>query len=360
MSFIAKNPISAAQITSSPPTPTKGTRGIFAKEDGWYEIDDKGEITKLGSGSGGTDNLPIKDMSGQTVIPFKDSEPIIAEEGSVVLLDTRDRVYSDDNTLEGTDAIESGNIATGEWSLSMGSKTTATAKNATAMGKETIASGTYSTAMGYKTVASNSMSTSMGRSTEASGKYSVAMGILTQAIGEGSIAEGSNTVSSGMYSHSEGQNTEAIGQASHSEGSYSKATAIASHAEGRSNEANAEGAHAEGRYNKANGMGSHVEGYKTIATCDYQHVQGKHNIEDTENKYAHIVGNGTHTSKRSNAHTLDWAGNAWFAGNVTVGKNTTDNDNDLALVTKGYLMSYINEAISKALSEFVNVAEVGQ
>lgn len=31
--------------------------------------------------------------------------------------------------------------------------------------------------------------------------------------------------------------------------------------------------------------------------------------------YAHIVGNGTST-KRSNAHVLDWSGNAWFAGDV--------------------------------------------
>lgn len=31
--------------------------------------------------------------------------------------------------------------------------------------------------------------------------------------------------------------------------------------------------------------------------------------------YAHIVGNGT-VSKPSNAHTLDWDGNAWFAGYV--------------------------------------------
>ena len=37
---------------------------------------------------------------------------------------------------------------------------------------------------------------------------------------------------------------------------------------------------------------------------------------DTENKYAHIVGNGENETKRSNAHTLDWDGNAWFAGSV--------------------------------------------
>ena len=38
---------------------------------------------------------------------------------------------------------------------------------------------------------------------------------------------------------------------------------------------------------------------------------------DTENKYAHIVGNGTSNENRSNAYTLDWDGNAWFAGDIT-------------------------------------------
>ena len=35
-----------------------------------------------------------------------------------------------------------------------------------------------------------------------------------------------------------------------------------------------------------------------------------------KSKYAHIVGNGESNSARSNAHTLDWDGNAWFAGTV--------------------------------------------
>ena len=69
---------------------------------------------------------------------------------------------------------------------------------------------------------------------------------------------------------------------------------------------------------------SHTEGNFTIAASDYQHVQGKYNLEDTENTYAHIVGNGTSNTKRSNAHTLDWSGNAWFAGDVYVGGTGKD------------------------------------
>ena len=54
----------------------------------------------------------------------------------------------------------------------------------------------------------------------------------------------------------------------------------------------------------------------TTASSYRQHVQGKYNIEDSNSIYAHIVGNGTSDSDRSNAHTLDWSGNAWYAGTV--------------------------------------------
>ena len=47
-------------------------------------------------------------------------------------------------------------------------------------------------------------------------------------------------------------------------------------------------------------------------------MQGKYNINDVDDKYAHIVGNGT-SNERSNAHTIDWNGNAWFAGDAYVG-----------------------------------------
>jgi hypothetical protein len=39
--------------------------------------------------------------------------------------------------------------------------------------------------------------------------------------------------------------------------------------------------------------------------------------EGNSGEYAHIVGNGDSENNRSNAHTLDWSGNAWFAGSVT-------------------------------------------
>ena len=48
-------------------------------------------------------------------------------------------------------------------------------------------------------------------------------------------------------------------------------------------------------------------------------VQGKYNILDRKspNTYAHVVGNGTSDTSRSNAYTLDWSGNGTFAGTIS-------------------------------------------
>lgn len=124
------------------------------------------------------------------------------------------------------------------------------------------------------------------------GEYSVAIGKTVEASGECSYAEGKNTTASGWSSHAEGEGTKAYGKSSHAEGSF------------------------------------------TTASSNYQHVQGKYNIEDKSNKYAHIVGNGKSGMERSNAHTLDWEGNAWFAGKLSQeGTPTEDKD----LVTKKYV-----------------------
>lgn len=107
----------------------------------------------------------------------------------------------------------------------------------------------------------------------------------------------------------------ASGECSHAEGYNTTASGVDSHAEGFKTTASGYNSHAEGGYTTASGGNSHAEGYKTIAAGANSHVQGKYNIEDTANKYAHIVGNGE-LNEPSNAHTLDWDGNAWFAGGI--------------------------------------------
>lgn len=104
---------------------------------------------------------------------------------------------------------------------------------------------------------------------------------------------------------------------------------------------------AEGPYSIAIGFGGHTgpdamgavainggealgAGSVAISSCtakgDGQIAFGKLNITDTENKYACIIGNG-HVDRGnnvySNAYTIDWDGNGWFAGDVEGVKNGT-------------------------------------
>lgn len=139
--------------------------------------------------------------------------------------------------------------------------------------------------------------------------------------GEGSevFNDYNNNVADGQFCHAEGYNTSATGSCTHAEGYLTEASTSHSHAEGYVTKATYIAAHAEGASTEANGENSHAEGYQTIAGSKNQHVQGRFNVEDTAETYAHIVGNGTARNNRSNAHTLDWDGNAWYAGDVYVG-----------------------------------------
>lgn len=166
--------------------------------------------------------------------------------------------------------------------------------------------GTGSVSLGYNNVANNDFST--------------ALGVNTSAIAPATLAHGGHCVASANYSHAEGYGTESSGMYSHSEGIMTLATG--------------QGTHAEGFYTVASGLRSHAEGSYTLASSQYQHVEGKFNVEDKANKYAHIVGNGTSKTARKNAHTLDWSGNAWFAGKVTQEGAPTDNKD---LVNKKYV-----------------------
>ena len=165
-----------------------------------------------------------------------------------------------------------------------------------------------------------------GCTTVAKGKVAHAEGAFTKALADGAHTEGYGTEATGYWSHAEGEYTRVTSYASHAEGSYAKmpdgstrystAAGYASHTEGGGCHTTGVASHAEGIGTTASGRCAHVEGTYTIASGTAQHVEGIANIEDTENKYIHIAGNGTLPTDRSNAYTLDWDGNGWFAGNV--------------------------------------------
>lgn len=212
-----------------------------------------------------------------------------------------------------------------------------------AEGKETVASGVHSHAEGHGSLAG-------GYAAHAENVWTKAMGFGSHAEGNGSIAsgaqahaEGRQTTASALAAHAEGYNSHAKGGQSHAEGMGTEASGSQAHAEGSSTKACGSYSHTEGYATKATGSASHAEGVSTVAGSDNQHVEGRHNIEDTKGVYAHIVGNG-YSNLKSNAYTLDWNGNGWFAGDVKVGSGKAK------LVTEPELKEVenkINEAESK-------------
>ena len=145
-------------------------------------------------------------------------------------------------------------------------------------------------------------------------------------VGTGSFSMGRKPGSLiGTYSHAEGSDTTASGVCSHAEGWFSNASGNHSHAEGSGTTASGVCSHAEGSATTASSDCSHAEGFNTTASSENQHVQGKYNVEDSQGKYAHIVGNGTSASACSNAHTLDWNGVPWFKGRPQFGGTAMDN-----------------------------------
>lgn len=160
------------------------------------------------------------------------------------------------------------------------------------------------------------MSFAEGNKVEASGYASHAEGDRTKATGRASHAEGVLTEASGNFSHAEGSWTKATGLYSHAEGTSTTASDQQSHAEGYSTAASGNYSHAEGAFSKATEWASHAQNYGTIAASANQTAIGSYNVEDANDTYAVIVGNGSDGSNRSDALTVDWDGNVGCGSTV--------------------------------------------
>lgn len=202
-------------------------------------------------------------------------------------------------------------------------------------------------------------------------------------VGEGSFAFGNNVEASNMVTHAEGLMTVASGLASHAEGVITNASGDVSHAEGNNTVASANNSHSEGAFTVASGTWSHAGGYGTTANSAYMTAIGSYNIPAelypewvagtayaVGDKVVHegfgaecntansdsvwtdqhwnsiaatgetvfVIGNGTNENNRSNAMSVDIAGNEELAGGLTLGTtlsrgrkaNTTVGDASLA------------------------------
>ena len=157
----------------------------------------------------------------------------------------------------------------------------------------------------------------------------------------------------GNYSHAEGYHTESTGNYSHAEGYFTNVTGEKGHVEGYGNGATGEASHAEGISTTAGGTAAHSEGFHTATGSAYQHAQGKYNVVDSLDTYAHIVGNGTADNARSNAHTLDWNGNAWFKGNIRVGGISWDTGTPVGGGSEPYRKTLTNASQNYSVSNNV-------
>lgn len=203
--------------------------------------------------------------------------------------------------MDKVNPVGSGTFSFGrEDSSTIGQRSVVLGSNATAAGKDSVV-------LGRKGKAISDYSTSIGYGNTVSGQNGVAIGVNSTVSSGNGISIGSgNTVSE--------WNSVAIGASVTSSGSNSVAM---------------------GASTKAGGLGSFASGYSTEATGGAQTVLGSYNVPDEaptsetlKSENLVIVGNGdidAETPTNSNAHTLDWDGNAWFAGDVYVGSTSGTN-----------------------------------
>lgn len=202
--------------------------------------------------------------------------------------------------------ITPGNFASGLNSISAGKGSFATGIDTIAGGNASFTAGRrtkagyIATATGLDTSALGNFSNAEGRSTQATGEYSKAQNLCTKASGESSVAMNALTVASGNSATATGRETEASGWFSFTGGRGTKASGVCAVATGQETEAS-------GQCSSASGIGTIADGTAT-------HVGGKFN-RTSGNKIV-VYGNGADDANRHDAHTLDWNGNAEYAGHV--------------------------------------------
>lgn len=176
-----------------------------------------------------------------------------------------------------------GNQATGDLSIVCG------------LGGNT-ASATASVIFGEygNTVSGQSSFAGGGSGNSVSSGNSFAFGSSVQVKGSYGVGFGGGTLVEGQYAIAAGGSAKAIGN-------YSQAF---------------------GRLCTASAEGGFVTGYDTVAASPYQTVHGKYNIEDNNDKYAFVIGNGDE-EVRSNALAIGWDGKI-YVGNSETGIDLND------------------------------------
>ena len=190
-------------------------------------------------------------------------------------------------------------LASGDCSVAQGESTVATALGSHSEGMLTYSSGIGSHAEGMQTLAQADYTHTEGFQTQALNTSAHAEGYGSVASGLYSHAENRFTVANSTCAHAEGEGTNALAAAAHSEGYETTADGFASHAEGYQSTSSGSYSHAGGRTSLASATGSTAMGNSVIADQQYSTVVGEYNLENIMGTLF-VVGNGVHTSSRSN------------------------------------------------------------
>jgi hypothetical protein len=207
-------------------------------------------------------------------------------------------------------------LASGDCSVAQGESTVATALGSHSEGMLTYSSGIGSHAEGMQTLAQADYTHTEGFQTQALNTSAHAEGYGSVASGLYSHAENRFTVANSTCAHAEGEGTNALAAAAHSEGYETTADGFASHAEGYQSTSSGSYSHAGGRTSLASATGSTAMGNSVIADQQYSTVVGEYNLENIMGTLF-VVGNGVHTSSRSNIFEVS-STNALLNGDFNV------------------------------------------
>lgn len=189
------------------------------------------------------------------------------------------------------------------------------------------------------------------------GYGAVNIGTYNTVTSETGMALGSHLTVSTSFSLGTGTDNTVSGFSSFASGAHNTASGYQSTAQGNSTTASGWYSHAVNGWTKASGDCSFAEGSGTIATGQAQHVQGQYNVEDTQNKFADIIGGGTYSAPK-NIETVDWSGNMELAGDLAI--NACGGANPVQV---GTTLVSLNQAIgtlptSETGSEWANKEEL--
>ena len=216
-----------------------------------------------------------------------------------------------------------GNEASGDQSFAGGLKAKAKGEESFAFGNELVAGGRYSEAHGYKQYSVSKADLDENGTLDGNANGYITKDIKVKWSDVKADAESIN----GSYQAGEGAATYGakhvvFGARSEAHGNTNLVTGRDSVANNSNNEVYGNYAHAEGRGNQCWGNAQSVLG----KYCDPKREEG---VGDNS-PYLEIVGNGSSTSSRSNARTLDKRGNEHLAGKVYPNNGTESYDDMIA------------------------------